>query len=114
MQDQENGSYLSSRKTIKNHSQDQEGQHLFPGSIRPAQIRTVATGDGGGFREGFEEGGGASGYMVGGENRGSHGGGPWNLRREFGGHKEEEEVARGVVRLRRVASSIKGRKVAAW
>jgi len=29
--------------------------------------------------------------MVGGESRGLHGAPPWNLRWEFGDHKEEEE-----------------------
>ena len=105
LQDQKNGSYLSSRKPTKNTSQDQERQRRSPGSIRPAQIRTIWRRLSRGVR-----GGGRSLWIYGG--RGEPGiarGGPWNLRWEFGDHKEEAEVARGVVRLRRVAS-IKGRR----
>ena len=56
LQDQKNGSYLSSRKPTKNHSQDQERQRRSPGSIRPAQIRTRTADDGVDFREGLEAG----------------------------------------------------------
>jgi len=105
LQDRKNGSYLSSRKPTKNHSQDQERQRRSPGSIRPAQIRTIWRRLSRGVRSG-----GRSLWIYGG--RGEPGiarGGPWNLRWEFGDHKEEAEVARGVVRLRRVAC-IKGRR----